>query len=130
MFARLRFAAIDGVTTDAERLDEGKVIGRQLARRGQLAGGAGKARPQAAAGMDTWDLQVFAAVCAVAPASETLLAIHVRLDRAALAGLEVRHALPDCDDLDAEFVAGDAGITVEGHLAEIAADVGAADADA
>ncbi len=35
----------------------------------------------------------------------------------------------DLDYLDAEFVAGDARIAVKGHLAEVAAKVGAADAD-
>ena len=39
-------------------------------------------------------------------------------------------ALADGDDLDAEFVAGDARVAVERHFAEIAGVIGAADADA
>ena len=37
---------------------------------------------------------------------------------------------PTSTHFDAEFVAGDARVAEEGHLAEVAADVGAADADA
>ena len=59
----------------------------------------------------------------------SLLAVHVRLDRAAVARPDVRHAGADGEDFDAEFVAGDARVAVERHLAEVAADVGAADAD-
>ena len=35
----------------------------------------------------------------------------------------------DVDDFDAQLVTGDAGIAEERHLAEIAADVGSANAD-
>ena len=63
-------------------------------------------------------------------AGETLLAIDVRFDRAAVAGLDVDDASADFDDLDAEFMAGDARVAEERHLAEVAADVGAANADA
>ena len=45
-------------------------------------------------------------------------------------GLTLVDAVADGDDLDAQLVAGDARVAVERHLAEVAADVGAADADA
>src|SRR5262249_14354737 len=54
----------------------------------------------------------------------------VRLDRAAVAGPDVGHARADGEHLDAELVAGDTRVAEEGHLAQVAADVGAADADA
>ena len=101
-----------------------------LRRRVQLAGRHDEARPQAAVGVDAEDLQVLAAVAAAAPAGEARLAVHVRLDGAAVARLDVGDAGADLEHLDAQFVAGDARIAVERHLAEIAADVGAADADA
>ena len=86
--------------------------------------------PEAAVGVDAEHLEVLAAIDAAAPAGEAILAVDVGLDGAAVAGLDVGDAGADLDDLDAKFVAGDARIAVEGHLAEIAADVGAADADA
>src|SRR5262249_22319168 len=59
-----------------------------------------------------------------------LLAIDVRLDGTAIARLDVRDAVADRHDLDAEFVAGDARVAEERHLAEVAVKVGPADADA
>src|SRR5262249_17965538 len=54
--------------------------------------------------------------------------IDVRLHRAALAGANIGHAGADIEHLHAELVSGDARITEERHLAEVAADVRAADA--
>ena len=64
-----------------------------------------------------------------AAAGVAVRVVDVGLDRAAVAGLDVRHALADLDHLDPQLVAGDARIAEEGHLAEVAADVGPADAD-
>ena len=63
-------------------------------------------------------------------AGVALLAVDVRLDGAAVAGLDVGHAVADRHDFDAEFVAGDARIAEERHFAEVAGEIGAADADA
>src|SRR5205085_6021611 len=87
-------------------------------------------RPEASVGHDPEDLEALAAVAATGPAGAALLAVQVRLDRAALAGLDVRDAGSGLEDFDPELVARDARISVEGHLAEEARDVGAADADA
>ena len=73
---------------------------------------------------------LLAAVGEAAPAGVALLAVDVRLDRAAVARLHVRHALADREHFDAELVPGNARIAEERHLAEIAAEIGAADADA
>src|SRR5208282_2937623 len=112
------------------RLHQGELFQGQSAGRVQLAGGDEELGAQAAVGVYTQDLQVLAAVAAAAPAGEAALAVQVRLHRTAVARLDVRHAGADVQDLDAKLVAGDARVAVKGHLAEIAADVGAADADA
>jgi hypothetical protein len=106
------------------------LIEGQLARDVQLARGDGEEWPQAAVAVDTERLMVLAAIGVTALAGVALLAIDVRLHRAAIAGLDVRDIGADLDDLDAELVAGDARLAEEGHLAEVAAEVGAADADA
>src|SRR6266446_3022916 len=80
--------------------------------------------------MDTERLVVLATVGVAAGAGEAALAVDVRLDGATVAGPNVGHTRADGDDLDAEFVAGDARVGEERHLAEVAAQVGAADADA
>src|SRR6185295_7389935 len=76
------------------------------------------------------DLEVLAAVAAAGAAGAAFLAVEVGLHRAALAGLHVRDAGAGLEHLDAQLVAGDARIGVEGHLAQEAGDVGAADAHA
>src|SRR2546421_11902522 len=73
---------------------------------------------------------MFAAVRPPAAAGETVLAVHVRLDRTAVARPDVTNTGADGHNFHSEFVAGDSRVTVEGHLAQIPADVGAADADA
>ena len=123
-------AAVDGVAADGQRLDQGELLERQLRRQVQLAGRDDELRPQAAVGVDAEDLQVLAAVRRPRRQAKHCLAVDVRLDRAAVAGLDVGHAGADRDDFDAQLVAGNARVAEERHLAEIAADVGAADADA
>ena len=88
----LRGAAIDRVAADAQRLHQGELVERELLRRVELAGRDDELRAQPAVGVDAEDLQVLAAVRPAAPAGEALLAVHVRLDRAAVAGPDVpRH---------------------------------------
>ena len=66
---------------------------------------------------------------AIVAAGMALLAVHVGLDGAAVAGADVGDAGADGEDFDAEFVAGDARVAEEGHLAEIPANIGPADSD-
>src|SRR5207253_6610911 len=61
-----------------------------------------------------------------APAGITLLAIHVRFDRTTIAGAHVGHIGAHCHHFHAEFMPRNSRITEERHLAEVAADVGAA----
>ena len=128
-FVGLEAGAIDGVTADGQRLHQGELLEGELARDVQLAGRHEEARPQAAVAMDAERLVLLAAVGVAAAAGVALLAVDVRLDRAAIARPDVGHARADGEHLDAQLVARDARIAEEGHLAEVAADVGAADAD-
>ena len=56
-------------------------------------------------------------------------AVQVRLHGAAVAGLHQRHAIAYREDFDPQLMAEDARTLDEGHLSEIPADVGAADAN-
>ncbi len=56
-------------------------------------------------------------------------AVEVRLDGAAVADLKMRDAFTHGEDFDAEFMPKDARELDEGHLAEVTAEIGAADAD-
>ena len=117
------------MAADGQRLDEGELFVGEFPRDVQLARGDEEARAQSAVAMDAERLMLFATVGVAAPAGVTLLTVNVRLDAATVAGRDVRNALADGEDFDAEFVAGDARVAEERHLAEVAADVGAADAD-
>ena len=72
---------------------------------------------------------LIAAVGAATQAGVAGAAVEVRLDGAVVTDLEVRDAFAVGEDFDAEFMAEDAWELDEGHLAEVAAEVGAADAD-
>ena len=80
--------------------------------------------------MDAEDLEVLAAVARAAAAGETLLAVQVGLDRAAVADAHVADALAGRDHFDAQLVARDARVAVERHLAQVAGNVRPADPDA
>ena len=56
-------------------------------------------------------------------------AVEVGLDGATVADLEMGDTFTDGEDFDTEFMTKDARELDEGHLAEVAAEVGAADAD-
>jgi hypothetical protein len=58
----------------------------------------------------------------------TTLAIHVRLDGAAVSGHHILDLRSNLDDLDSEFMPGDPGITKKRKFSEIATVVGSADA--
>src|SRR5438067_277466 len=79
--------------------------------------------------MHTQDLELLAAIGPAAATGVAVGVVDVRLHRTPIARLDIGHARPDIEHLDTELVAGDARIAEEGHLAEIAADIGAANAD-
>ena len=75
-------------------------------------------------------LQPLAAIRPAAAAGVAGRVVDVGLDRAAVARPDVRHALADRDHFDAQFVPQNPRIRDKRHLAEIGADIGAADAHA
>src|ERR1044071_1515488 len=95
----------------------------------QFAGGQDHALAQAAVAHHPKRSMVLATVGMASTAGVTLLAVEVWLDGATIARFHLAHALADGEDLDAEFVAGDARVAEEGHLAQVTAVVRAADAD-
>ena len=128
--ASLRGSSVDGVAADGERLDERELVVGKLRGDVQLAGREQKFFGHTAVAHHAERLVVLAAVRETAAAAIARLAIDVGLDRAAVAWLHVRHARADGEDLDAEFMSGDARVGIERHLAEVASVVGAADTDA
>jgi hypothetical protein len=79
--------------------------------------------------MDAEHLELPAAVGVPPPARVAVRVVEVRLDRAAVAGPDVYHPRADLEHLDPQLMPRNAGVAEERHLAQVAADVGAADAD-
>ena len=79
--------------------------------------------------MDAQDLQVDAAVGLPPAAGNAAPAVQIRLDRAALAGLQPSLIRADLDDLHSQFVPENARIAEERLPAAVRVQVGAANAD-
>jgi hypothetical protein len=94
----------------------------------ELSGGQREQWPQTTVAVNTQGLVVFAAVGQSPLAGRTLLAVDVGLDAAAVARLHVRDTRADGHHLDPQLMPRNPRIAEEGHLAEIAAVVGATDA--
>jgi len=95
----------------------------------ELAGWHGEQPPQAAVAVDAERLVVLAAVGEPARAGVALLAVDVGLHAAAVARGHSGDIGADGHDLDPEFVPRDPRVAEKGHLAEVSAVVGSADAD-
>src|SRR2546423_1641869 len=95
----------------------------------QLAGGNNELATHPTVSMHAEYLQILTAIAVTFPARKAVLAIHVRLNGTAAAGLQIRPPRADRHDFDTQFVAGDARVTIERHFAEETAQVSAADAD-
>ena len=130
IFPGLDAGAIDGVTTDGERLDEGELIVAELARDMEFARGENHALAETAVAHDAERLIGSAAIGETAPAGVTFLAIQVWLDRATITGLHVDDALAHLEHLDAELMTGNARIRIERHFPQITAEIRAADTHA
>src|SRR5205823_15014268 len=83
MLARLRIYASDGVATDHEGLDERELFEAELVRDVQLAGVQNHPLAHAAVAHDAERFVVLATVRVSATARVTLLAVEIRLHRAA-----------------------------------------------
>jgi len=130
-FAGLGFAALDGVVADGEGFDEGElVVGEFVSGMEFVSGDEPVGFAESAGAVDADDLDSGAAVRMAALGGGGSGVVDVRLERAFIASFYVGDAFADSDDFEAEFMAGCAGIGEERELAEVAGEVGAADAHA
>src|SRR4051794_1627900 len=95
----------------------------------QLISAEDKSLAKATIRMNAEHLQFLAAIAKPAAASKALHIIHVRLDGAAIAPLDVFHLRADFEHFYAQFVAGNSRITEERKLTQVSARIGAADTD-
>ena len=117
------------MAANGERLHQRVLHMGEMGGRMKLACGHREQRPQASVTVHAERLMVLTAVGQPALAGGTPLAIDVRLHAAAVARLDVRHPCADGHHLDPQFVPWDPRVAEEGHLAQVAAEVSAADAD-
>src|SRR5207247_10757 len=80
--------------------------------------------------VDAERLMVLAAIGVAAETGIAPLAVDVGLDGAMIAGLDIGDIGADVDYFDSQLMSGNARVAEERHLAEIAAEIGAADTDA
>lgn len=85
--------------------------------------------PHPAIRVDAENLQGLATVGATLGAGMAVAAVQIRLDATAVTRIQMPHLRADGEDLDAEFMSEDSRELDEGHLAQVTAEVGAADAD-
>jgi hypothetical protein len=117
------------VGADGQGLDEGELLEAERPGDVELVGRDDELVPQPALGVDAEDLKLNAAVALAAPAGDAGAAVEVRLDGAAISGLDVHDAGTNFENFDAEFVADEAGIGEEGLAAFEGVDIGTADTD-
>lgn len=130
-FAGLRVAALDGVVADGEGFDEGEFVVGEFVPGVEFVGGDGPiCFAESAGAVDPDDLDAGAAVGGALLRGAGIGVVDVGFEGAFVARFDVGDALADGDDFEAEFVAGGAGVGEEGELAEVAGEVGAADAHA
>jgi len=129
-FARLGIGAVNGMAADGQRFNQGELFECKLRRGMELAGGQKKEWAKPSIGMDAQHLERFAAIAIAAPASRALFAIDIGLDGAAVAWFYISDSRANSHHFDAQFMARDARVTVEGHFSQITGIVTAADADA
>jgi len=128
-FTRLEPRSLDRMRANSERLHQRKLIERKPGRRMQFVGGDDKPLAHPAIGHHAQHLQIRAAVARPFSAGVAMAAVHVRLDRAAVARFCISHCVASFNNLHAELVAENARILDEGHLAEVATHVRATDTD-
>src|SRR5436190_17745296 len=96
----------------------------------ELVGADEEALAHAAVDHDADHLEGGAAIARALAARDAVTTIHVRLNGAAVAWLNVHDVRTHLEDFDAQLVTRNPRILEERHLAEVAADIRAADADA
>jgi hypothetical protein len=93
----------------------------------QFIGSHSKPLAKATVDHDSDHVQLLATVGIASPAGITLAAVHVRLDAASISWLDAEDTVADFQDFHSEFVPGDARVSKEGHLTEVATVVRTAD---
>ncbi len=129
-FTGLAASTIYGVAADGECFDECGLFRAQGWGRVQLLRGKEKLGSHAAIGMDSEHLQVFAAVDVASLAGMAFPAVEVGLDGTPVSGVDAGYSRAHGEDFHAEFVSGNARITVKRHFPEIPTEVGTANPDA
>jgi hypothetical protein len=114
---------------DAQRLDERKLVQRELRRLVKLVDWHAQEFSHAAVGVHAEDLQVDATVGFAATSGDALATVQVRFDRAVIANGDFLRIRPHGDDLDTELVSEDARIGEERLPAPKRVHVGATDTD-
>ena len=130
-FTGLGVAALHGVVADGEGLDEGEfIVGKVVAGVDFMGGDDPVGFAESAVVMHADDLDTGAAVEVSFLRGGSGGVVDVGFERAFVAGFHMGDIFADGDDLQAEFVAGGAGVVEKGKLAEVAGKVGAADTHA
>jgi hypothetical protein len=124
---RLQRCAIDCMAADGECLHEGELLERELVGHVEFPRRYDEQRTQTAVAMNAERLMFLAAIGVAANTGVTLLTVDVRFDRASIAWPDVGDIGMDIEYLNAELMAWNARVTEEWHLAEVAAEVCAAD---
>src|ERR1044072_6201931 len=86
-------------------------------------------RSHATVGMNAEHLQILATIRVPAQTRVAMLAINIRLDRTTIPNAHIRHSRPNRDHFNTQFVPWNPRIAIERLLAEITAQVRAANAD-
>ena len=118
---------IYGVAANGQRLDEGELFKGELAASMEFVSRQDQSLTHAAIAMHAQHLECLTAVRASLFAGMTMTAVQVGLDGAVITDLKMIDTFSDGQHLDPELMPQDARELNEGHLSQIAADIGAAD---
>ena len=129
IFSRLRLGTIHSVASNGERFDQRELFKSELSGKMKLARGNIEEWAKPAIAMNAECLMILAAIRVSSTTRVAVLAVDVRLNGAAVAGLDVCYAITHGDNFHAQLVPGNPRIGEERHLAEVAAVIRAADAD-
>ena len=130
LVAGQRVRAVYAIAADRERLHQRELLHGQLGRRMQLVGWQQEPFAHAAVLVHADHLEAFAAISPALAAGVAFAAIHVRLNRAAVAGLNIFNTLTHRHHLHTQFVTGNNGVRKERHLTEVTGNIRAANAHA
>lgn len=129
ILAGLNGGALDGMAADGERLDKGELIVIEGVAGMQFVGRQQQGLPHPSVHMHAENAETFTAVAAALKAGVAGATVQVRFDRTTISRFNLSDAGAGADHLNAQLVSENARVVNEGHLSQIAGDVGAADAN-